>query len=69
MDRDSSQSLRGTQRRSNLGDCRGPAALSTTEKPRILSRIYVTEDGDLVITDLWETLEKDLTQHGGMEIL
>jgi hypothetical protein len=45
------------------------ADTETTEKPRILSRIYVTEDGDLVITDLWETLEKDLTQHGGMEIV
>lgn len=41
----------------------------TEERPRILSRIYVTEDGDLVITDLWETLEKDLNEHGGMEIV
>ena len=39
------------------------------DKPSVLTRIYITENGDLIVTDLWENLETDLIQQGGMEIV
>jgi hypothetical protein len=32
---------------------------------KILTRIYVTESGDVVVTDLWESLEKHLVSETG----
>lgn len=41
--------------------------VNTTGAPRILSRIYVTEDGEVVVTDLWEALERELIEVRGFE--
>lgn len=31
-----------------------------TAKPKILTRIFVTETGDIVVTDLWDDVKKVL---------
>lgn len=37
-----------------------PAAAAATAAPKLLTRIFVDESGDLIVTDLWQDLRKDL---------
>ncbi len=35
--------------------------------PQVLTRIYIREDGDLLVTDLWEEIETLLENIGGTQ--
>ena len=35
------------------------------KEKKILTRIFIKEDGDLLVTDMWEEIHKDLIQESG----
>lgn len=34
---------------------------------KVLTRIYITEEGDVIVTDLWDSISKDLVEEGDFE--
>ena len=42
--------------------------METKEQPeKVLTRIYITEDGNVIVTDLWDSIAKDLVEEGDFE--